>query len=82
VKDGVIHFNQQEFDFIVHRLVSLRPNKLSVSLSITHALEGLLDLGILKNFSDPYSDIFGSVNYQFEVIKNELKNIFFHVVFI
>jgi hypothetical protein len=81
VRSGNIHFNQQEFDSLSHRLVVLRPSKISISLSIAHAIDGLIDLGIIRHFYDPYSTVFGSIGVTFESIRHELQDILVRSVF-
>lgn len=72
---GIIHFNQQEFDDLVYRLILLRPSKLTLTINLSHAIEGLLDLSVINHFHDYYSEVFPFGANTFNSIREDLKSI-------
>jgi hypothetical protein len=77
VRSGTVHFNAQEFDSIVQKFISIRPAKMMMTLLISHAIDGILDLGITRHFEDPYIHLFGTTQQLFDAIRNDIADILF-----
>lgn len=75
IREGISHYNQQEFDEIAHSLISIRPAKMSMTLLMSHAIDGLIDLCVVRHFFDPYLHLFDNPRSLFDNIRKDLSSL-------
>lgn len=80
VSSGVIHLHHPEFDTLIHELIVTRPASISMTVQLSHALEGLMDLSVTRRFHDPYLMIIPISPNEFETIKATIRTIIFKCV--
>ena len=72
------YFNHPEFDRIALALLQeIRPVKLNVSCLMTHALDGILDLRLTREYNDPYQKLFYTELAHEHLYQERLSEIFF-----
>lgn len=80
VSAGYTHNNHPEFDSIALGLITMRPTTVSMTALISHAVDGLLDLGVTRHCTDPYLGILPISPVMMDKAKETLSQLIFRSV--
>jgi hypothetical protein len=73
--DGMLYCNQIEFDPITMTILKFPVAEFSLTVSFTDGLEGILNTGVMRYFSDPYSSVVQEMWYTNESILSFLGGV-------